>query len=121
MVIIKNMQNNTMYTIQELHSFICSFSLSIFITSIFSVHSSTNESINFFSTLTIRIIEIFTNITRFLTFAITNTRIKKYPSLHTPLSINSLYSHLHLSSFHRCLLSQIILSNLHIHLQVSFH
>ena len=43
------------------------------------------------------------------------------PLSHTPLSINSLHSHLHLSSFHRCLLLQIILSNLHIHLHDSCH
>ena len=43
------------------------------------------------------------------------------PLSHTPLSINSLHSHLHLYSFQCCLLLQIIPSNLRIHLQVSCH
>ena len=38
---------------------------------------------------------------------------------HTPLSINYLHSHLHLSSFQRCLLLQTLASNLHLHLHVS--
>ena len=41
------------------------------------------------------------------------------PLSHTPLSINSLHSHLHLSSFQRCLLLQRLASGLHLHLQVS--
>ena len=40
------------------------------------------------------------------------------PLLHIPLSINSLHSHLHLSSVHICLLLQTLASNLHLHLQV---
>ena len=41
---------------------------------------------------------------------------------YLPLSINSsLHSHLHLSSFHLCLLLQTLTSNLHLHLQVSYH
>ena len=43
------------------------------------------------------------------------------PLSHIPLSINSLHSHLHLSSFHLCLLLQTLESNLHLHLQVSCH
>ena len=43
------------------------------------------------------------------------------PLLHTFLSINSLHLHLHFSSFHRCLLLQIIIFNLHMHLHVSCH
>ena len=42
-----------------------------------------------------------------------------YPLSHTPLSINSLDSHQHLSLFQHCLLLQTIASNLHIHLHVS--
>ena len=41
------------------------------------------------------------------------------PLSHIPLSINSLHSHPHLLSFHRCLLLQTIASNLHSHLHFS--
>ena len=44
-----------------------------------------------------------------------------YDSKHTLLSINSLHSHQHLSSFQRCLLSQTFASNLHLHLHVPCH
>ena len=40
---------------------------------------------------------------------------------HIPLSINSLHPHLHLSSFHLCILLQTLALNLHMHLQVSCH
>ena len=40
---------------------------------------------------------------------------------HISLSINSLHSHLHLSSFHLCLLSQTLASNLHLYLHVLCH
>ena len=40
------------------------------------------------------------------------------PLSQLPLSINSLHSHLHLSSFQRCLLLQTLASSLHLHLQV---
>ena len=44
------------------------------------------------------------------------------PVSHSSLSRNSsLHSHLHLSSFHLCLLLQTLASNLHLHLQVSSH
>ena len=44
-----------------------------------------------------------------------------YPFPQTPLSINSMHSHLHLFLFHLCLLLQIILSSLHMHLRDSCH
>ena len=44
-----------------------------------------------------------------------------YPLSHTPLSINYLHSHLHLSLFQCCLLLQAIESNLHSHLHLSHH
>ena len=44
-----------------------------------------------------------------------------YPLTHIPLSINSLHSHLHLASFHLCLLLRTLASNLHLHLQVLCH
>ena len=43
------------------------------------------------------------------------------PLSHIPFSVNSLHSHLHLSSFHLCLLLQTLTSNLHLHLQVLCH
>ena len=43
------------------------------------------------------------------------------PLSQVSLSINSLHSHLHLSSFHLCLLLQTNASNLHLLLQVSHH
>ena len=44
MLIAKNIENNTMYSVQELHLFLCS---AIFTSSIFSVHSSVSLSTNF--------------------------------------------------------------------------
>ena len=64
---------------------------------------------------------MFTNITRFITFTLTITSIPKNPLLHTPFSINSLHSHLHLFLFQRSLLLQTLAPNLHSHLQVSCH
>ena len=43
------------------------------------------------------------------------------PLSHTPLSINSLHSHLHLSLFQRCLLLQTLAPNVHSHLHVLRH
>ena len=43
------------------------------------------------------------------------------PSLHTPLSINSLHLQLYLSSFQRYFLFQTLSSNLHLHLHVWCH
>ena len=67
----------------------------------------------FFPTLTFFIIQILAH-SDLLGFQI-------YPLSHTPLSINSLHSHLHLSSFQRCLLLQTFASSLHLHLHVSCH
>ena len=43
------------------------------------------------------------------------------PLSHTPLSVNSLHSYLHLFLFQRCLLLQTFYSNLDSHLHVSCH
>ena len=43
------------------------------------------------------------------------------PLSHTPLSISSLHSDLHLFLFQRCLLLQTFSPNLHSHLNVSCH
>ena len=106
MLIVKIIENNTMYSAQELN--LCIFSVkiisAIYTLSIFSVHSSTNLSTNF---------------SCFYSFHSLN--IHQHPLLHTPLSVNSLHSHLHLSLFQRCLLLQTFASNLHLHLHVSCH
>ena len=44
MLVAKNIENNTMHSMQELHLFLCSV---IFTSSMFSVHSSTNLAANF--------------------------------------------------------------------------
>ena len=121
---MKNVQNNALYTIEKLHLSLFSFStvtLTNFVSSIFCVHSSTSGSTNFFLHLQFEwskyslILQVLSHsLSQLLGFKIN-------PLSHTPLSINSLHSHVHLSSFHRCLLLQIILSNLHIHLYDSCH
>ena len=56
MLIVKIIENNTIYSVQELHLFLCLFSSSAevilvsFTSSIFSVHSSTNLPTIFFYT-----------------------------------------------------------------------
>ena len=46
MLIVKIIENNTMHNVQELHLFLCLFSLAIFTSSTFSVHSSVSLSTN---------------------------------------------------------------------------
>ena len=59
---MKNIQNNTLYTVQTLHLSLFSFLSKVFLTKlvslIFSVHSLTSESTNFFSTLTMNNLNI---------------------------------------------------------------
>ena len=93
----------------------------IFTSSIVSVHLSIIDSTNFFLHLQY-LLSKYSPISQDLSHS--HSQLLGFqinPLLHTPLSINSLHSHLHLSSFHRCLLLQIILSNLHIHLHDSCH
>ena len=82
MMAVKIVENNTMYSVQELH--LCLLSL-WFTSSTVSVHSSTNLSTNFFPALIIFIVQhIISNITRFITFTLTITRIpNKYFIPHT--------------------------------------
>ena len=91
------------------------------VSSIFTILSSTSGSTNFFYTYNLKNLkylatpqDLSLSHSQLLGFQIN-------PLSHTPLSINSLHSHLHLSLSHRCLLLKIILSNLHMHLQVSCH
>ena len=95
--------------------------LTNFVSSIFSVHSSTNGSINFFLHLQLEKSR-YSPILQDLSHSHSQLLgFQTYPLSHTPLSINSLHSHLHLSLFYLCLVLQIILSNLNMHLQVSCH
>ena len=107
---IKNTENSTMYNMQELHLF--SFSLNIFTSSsIFSSHSSTDLSINVFLDLQFSKSK-YSPISHDLSQAHAQLiGFQVYPLSDTPLSINSLHSHQHLSLFHLCLLLQTIASN----------
>ena len=105
-----------MYSVQELH--LCLFSFldevvsTSFVSSLFSVHSSANLSANLF--LHSRNFKYSHSRSQLLGFQIN-------PLSYTSLSINSQHSHLHLSSFQRCLSLQTLLLNLHLFLHVSCH
>ena len=123
MLIVKIIENNTMYSVQELHLCILSTELdsAIFTSSIFSVHSATNLSTNFFLHLQFSQSK-YSPISHDLSHS--NLQLLGFqidPLSHIPLSINSLHSHLHLLPFHRCLLLQTLASNLHLQLHVSCH
>ena len=127
MLVAKNIENNTMHSTQELHLFLCS---AIFTSSMFSVHSSTNLSANFnLKDFSLKFQANFSlNQSKYFPkshdLQHSHSQLlgfQRYPLWHTPLSINSLHSHLHLSSFQRCLLLQTLESSLHLHLQVSCH
>ena len=125
MFITKLKENNTMYTMQELHLCLFSFLAEVFptsfVSSIFSVHSSTSLSTNFF--LHLQFLQSkYSPISQDLSHSHSQLLGFQINLLsHTSLSINSLHSHLHLSSFQHCLLSQTLGSNLHLHLQVLCH
>ena len=119
MSIVKSAENNTMYSMQEQRLFLCSFSF--FTSSIFSAHYSTNLSANLFL---------------HLKFSYSKYSPTSHDLLHSHLqllgfqyilyrihllSINSLDSHQHLSPSQRCLVLQVLASNLHLHLHVSCH
>ena len=130
MLTVKSIENKTMHSVQELH--FCTFSpsarviLAIVTSSTVSVHSSTelrsaNLSTNLFlysqflhSKYSLKLQDLYHSHSQLLGFQIN-------PLSHTSLSNNSLHSHLHLSSFQRCLLLQTLLLNLHLHLRVSCH
>ena len=125
MFIVKVIENNTVQSLQEyLHSFSYLFSCSpkvifaIITSSIFSVHSSTNLLTIFFldvqfyqSKYSPTLHDLLHSHSQLLGFQMN-------PLSQLPFSINSLYSHLHLSSFQRCLLLQKLASNLHLHYKV---
>ena len=121
---LKIIENNTMCSVQEhLRWFSClaKVILAIFTWPVFSVHSSTNLSTNFFLRLPFSLSK-YSPISHNLSHSLPQLLgFQINPLSHTPLSTNSLHSHLHLSFFHLCLLWQTLASNLHLHLQVSCH
>ena len=123
MLIVKIIENNTMPSVQELYLCLFSFSVEVILTtftsSTFSVHSSTNSSTNFLLHL-----QFSQSKCSPTSHDLSHSHSKLLglqidPLSHTPLSINSLHSHLYLSSFQRCLLLQTLASNLYLH--YTFH
>ena len=127
MLTVKIIENNTMYSVQELclHLFLMKlhsieFVSASLVSSIFSVHSSTNLFTNFSlhvqflqSKYSLKSQDLQHQHSQLLGFQIN-------PLSHAPLSINSLQFHL-LLSFQRYLLLQTPMLNLHLHLHVSSH
>ena len=114
MLIVKIIENNTMYNVLKLHLCLFSFSAKVifasFTSSLVSVHYSTNSFLHLqlsqskYSATSYDLSHSHSQLFGF--------QIKLLS--HKPLSINSLYSHLHLSSFQRCLLLKTLVSNLHL-------
>ena len=96
--------------------FLCSLLLAIFTSSIFSVHSSISLSTNF-------VLHLQFSWSKYspTSHDLSHSHSQLLEFQINRLSINSLHSHLHLSSFQRCLLLQMLASNLHLHLYVSCH
>ena len=110
-----------MYNMQELLLHFVELMLIRLVSSIFSLHSSINLSINLFlhlqfsqSKYSPKSHDLSHSHSQLLGFQI-------YPLSHIHLSNNYLHSHRHLSLFHRCLLLRTLASNLHLHLDVSCH
>ena len=125
MLIVKIIENNTMCSVQELHLYLFSSSdrviLASFTSLTVSLHSSTNLSTNFFlhlqfsqSNYSATSHDLSHSHSQLLGFKIN-------PLSHTPLSINSLHSHLHLSSFQCYLLLQTLASSQYLDLHFSCH
>ena len=125
MLIVQNIENNAIYTVQKLYlltlSFLAWVILASFTSSIVSVHSSINGATNYFLHLQFSWSKysptshaLSHSHSQLLGFQIN-------PLLHTPLLINSLHSHLHLFLLQRCLLLQILAPNLNSHSHVSCH
>ena len=122
-LIVKSVENKAIYSVQELHLclLLSSDILASFTSSAVSVHSSTNLLTKFFLHLQFSQCK-YSSISHDLSHS--HSQLLGFqidPLLHTHLSINYLYSHLHLLLFQRCLLLQTLPSNLHLHLQVSCH
>ena len=124
MLIVKIIENNTMYSMHGLllclFSFLAEVILASFTSSTVSVYSSTNLSTNFFCTYNFQSKYLPTSHdlshshSQLLAFQIN-------PLSHTPSSTNPLHLHLHLSSFQRYLLLQTLALNLHLHFHLSCH
>ena len=121
MLIVKNIENNTMYSVQELHLFLCSFLLAIFISSIFSIHFSVSLSTKFFLHLQF-LYSRYSPTSHDLSHSHSHLLgFQINPSSHAPLSINFLHPQQHLSLFQCCLLLQTLASSLHLQLHLSCH
>ena len=125
MLTVKNIKNNAICSVRDLHVCLFSFSAEViwasFNFSTVSVHSSTNSSTNFFLYLQFSYSK-YSPTSHDLSHSHSQLVGFQINLLsHTPLSINSLHSHFYLSSFQRCLLLQTLLSSLHLHLHVSCH
>ena len=121
MFIVKIIQNNTMYSVQELHFciFLTDLHSAIFTSLTVSVYSSISLLNNFFLHLQFSQSK-YSPTSHYLSHPqLVEFQINSL--LHTPLPINSLHSNLHLSSLQRCLLLQILASDLHLHLYFSCH
>ena len=123
MLTVTIIENKTVYSVHVLHLFLCLFSLAIFISSNFPVHATISLSTNFLFLFFIQFSQSkYSPTSHDLSYSHSQLLgLQINPLSHTPLSINSLHSHLHLSSFQHCLLLQTLASNLHSHLHVSCH
>ena len=127
MVIVKSIDNNTIYTVQKLY--LCFFLVFRqayfgqfhFFNSFSTVHSSTNLSNIFFLHLQFSQSKYSPTSHDLSHPHLQLPGFQINPLSHSHLSINYLHSDLHLSSVQRCLLLQTLPSNLHLHLQVSCH
>ena len=102
-MIIKNIENNTIYIIQELLLHFVELILIKLVSSIFSLHSSINLSISLFLHL-----QFFWSKCSPKSKDLSDSHLQFLGLQIYPLSINSLHSHDHLSLFHRCLSLQTL-------------
>ena len=114
-----------MYSVQELHLCLFLFSVEVilasFTSSTFSVHSSISLSSNFFLHLQF-LYSKYSPTSHDLSHSHSQLVGFQINTLsHTPLSINSLHSHLLLPLFQRCLLLQTLSLSLQWHLHLSWH
>ena len=131
MVAMKNIANSSMYIVQESQTFLKKHSMR----SHLQFHY---EAFYFHQYSQYILLQLIYQLICFYTYNFYNVNVlqhhmsyyiqahscwdsKKNSLSHITLSINSLHSHLHLSSFHLCLLSQTLASNLHLHLHVLYH
>ena len=119
MLIVKSIENNTMYSMQELHLFLCFFDQLFLLYQYFQCNLQLIYQLIFFYIYSFH--SLNTHQRHKIYRIYTHFRFQIDPLSHTPLLINSLHSHLHLSSFQRCLLLETLAGSLHLHLPVSCH